>query len=130
MDMVASFHCSTQHGVFNVHAGATNFYSNIHTAEASAGLCWQVVLPLRKCRSIIHVRYFSSLQTPHPSFSFFFFFFQFLQLSQLTGAVFQFSPSGKHAEKQNNFCIYMHGGIWYHSHVLYAHQGRGTTQTF
>lgn len=74
MDMVASFHCSTQHGVFNVHAGATNFYSNIHTVEALAGLCWQVVLPLRKCRCIIHVRYFSSLQTPHPSFSFLFFF--------------------------------------------------------
>lgn len=35
---------------------------------------------------------------------------QFLQLSQLTGAIFQFSPSGKHTEQLNNFSIYMHGG--------------------
>lgn len=43
---------------------------------------------------------------------------QFLQLSHLTGAIFQFSPSGEHAEQLNNFSIYMHGGIQYHSHAL------------
>lgn len=43
---------------------------------------------------------------PHPPLT----LFQFLQLSQLTGATFQFSPSGKHTEELNNFPIYMHRG--------------------
>lgn len=77
------------------------------------------------CRCIIHVRYFPSfyilllslslslsLSCPLTRLS------QFLQLSQLTGAIFQFSPSGVCTEQLNNFSIYMHGGMQYHSHTL------------
>lgn len=53
---------------------------------------------------------FMSDVSPLPTSSSFLALFQFLQLSQLTGATFQFSPSGKHTEELNNFPIYMHRG--------------------
>lgn len=55
---------------------------------------------------------------------------QFLQLSQLTGAIFQLSPSGEHTERLNNFSIYMHGVIRYHSRtVRHFHTGKNTQRT-
>lgn len=62
---VCTFYCFKQHGIFNIHTGAENAWSNsythIHTVGAPAGLPRQVVCPLLKCRCIIHVRYSSHL---------------------------------------------------------------------
>lgn len=86
----------------------------------------RVALPALKSRCIIHVRY-----SPSSTSSSFFLsrLSQFLQLSQLTAAIFQSPPlpppSGKHAQQLNNFSIYMHGGIRYHPHAFAANTRRG-----
>ena len=71
------------------------------------------VLHLRKCKFITHARYLSYVHILLLSLS----LPQFLQLSQLTAAMFLFSLAGKHADKLNIVSFYMHGGIWYQTHT-------------
>lgn len=68
--------------------------------------------PLWKRRWIIHVRYFSSSHHPRA----------LLSISSIVTVDWCYisapPPSGKHTEELNNFPIYMHGGIRYHSNAV------------